>query len=1198
MTAILETTTYLLVRRASDEEKHDISNIDEIFGMLVKVFKLYLQTQHPTSRFTDVVARDMSRIFSPATESIMFHISKSVWTDQVTKDIFRESLTSPCSLTLLQNTRRILQLVDTKSIDTGMFLSWCKIISQHIFQSKKGNSLTLEEAEFLYEALNFENPLSILDVTEIEGLCVNQMLFWIISCNVRDGSAASVDLKTAIFLFRIVQLLLSYVPSVTRQGVIFETILKEIERSGCSISLLYHYISTISQKGEIVSSRNILRCSTLNSLGLKIGQIAAQIPMDNEIDSKEVFEFLSFITNSRGKSLGVFINQITMDELAELVIDDNTNTSSILFHVFADMVLAASYPNTSLLHDIIVKTWREGGKTWESKIVPFLVSYHNDIIHQDVQHSALEYLKSDLSAPINTHLQQHSSSKKWAKQAWRYFQMINMPNVFVGSLSCLELIVTMHGKPAVDILGLNSDGLWLNEIQSSIKYNHPSYPFLCLVEFLDMLQDERSKFMFVNPYSNGDENNYLVASLLITAASSEDQIRYGQIQPLQTESLINRIGKDSIVSDTFLKAFCLRAIVSLAQKDENLVGPVIIVLDVLLGLRFGEVECFDASSVNPAAIKEGDIYLYKSNEEDREVVITKIHRDDFPNLYFTISETMTGSERQTVASRLQHYKEEKYKENTFRVEIELMLVESLESVTDADMSLCTAEIYNVIICHLGLQGKPGIGSPRFNVHRRVSHIINDLITTISQLIDKPSIEGDVDPEIELMVSKSLHLFKCLNMSMGGGRLSRKMYTNYSILRIDPVPLVNIIFNLYDTKKIYVSSSRLFGFAVLEFIWHSVKCIKQDSSLRKIVALLNLLVPNLLRSDLFLELNTEFIICIIQSLFKAVEFVKKQGISIGIADWNDDSVRIKFTPSVLNAYLEVPSNSDLDVQMTGFIKEKSNQNGLIDACATNIEKLYDLLFDPSRRIIGLWLISQAAGRGKALFPIEVTYSGSIFDQISCLTEDEIEDFEMDTHVAARYLPVRLIDIVEGFGKEDGKISPFNEMLSWITFLRFVQGVTNDSTIFNAISNYIRATNAVNYILSLIIDRMSFNNKDKSWKTIFDDIFEGVPTIEDYDVSKLAAYSFYLTVQVLPNLSKKWFTDECPRGKQKIVSTFVECHVAPETLKKQLENIQVSLSSLGDMVINGSCISREVIATYVQDEVSCRIHSKLVDCVPYH
>jgi serine/threonine protein kinase len=62
----------------------------------------------------------------------------------------------------------------------------------------------------------------------------------------------------------------------------------------------------------------------------------------------------------------------------------------------------------------------------------------------------------------------------------------------------------------------------------------------------------------------------------------------------------------------------------------------------------------DNDTVIAANVREGDKLYYEKGEQRIKVNVTvlKIHRDDFPNLYFTIKEEGSDTERQTVAERL------------------------------------------------------------------------------------------------------------------------------------------------------------------------------------------------------------------------------------------------------------------------------------------------------------------------------------------------------------------------------------------------------------------------------------------------------------------------------------------------------------------------------------------------------------------
>ena len=80
---------------------------------------------------------------------------------------------------------------------------------------------------------------------------------------------------------------------------------------------------------------------------------------------------------------------------------------------------------------------------------------------------------------------------------------------------------------------------------------------------------------------------------------------------------------------------------------------------------------------------------------------------------------------------------------------------------------------------------------------------------------------------------------------------------------------------------------------------------------------------------------------------------------------------------------------------------------------------------------------------------------------------------------------------------------------------------------------------------------------------------------------------IILQVVPTLSKTWYNDDCPRYLQQQLMHFVENKVAPETLSRELERIK-DATSFGEMTVTGSRLTREVIATYHQDEVRLRCY----------
>jgi hypothetical protein len=96
---------------------------------------------------------------------------------------------------------------------------------------------------------------------------------------------------------------------------------------------------------------------------------------------------------------------------------------------------------------------------------------------------------------------------------------------------------------------------------------------------------------------------------------------------------------------------------------------------------------------------------------------------------------------------------------------------------------------------------------------------------------------------------------------------------------------------------------------------------------------------------------------------------------------------------------------------------------------------------------------------------------------------------------------------------------------------------------------------------------------------------------FSLSHISTLAIFRSIELMPTLCKYWWNNECPRYLQIELNKFVETMVAPETLRRELEKIKRS-SALGDLEVSGSCVSREVVATYLQDEVSCLFKSRLV------
>lgn len=155
----------------------------------------------------------------------------------------------------------------------------------------------------------------------------------------------------------------------------------------------------------------------------------------------------------------------------------------------------------------------------------------------------------------------------------------------------------------------------------------------------------------------------------------------------------------------------------------------------------------------------------------------------------------------------------------------------------------------------------------------------------------------------------------------------------------------------------------------------------------------------------------------------------------------------------------------------------------------------------------------------------------------------------------------------------------DLLAWIATLDALDAAGSvDMRNRSSISAYIKKTNALGCIMNAALQVADLDVlKDES---IF--LCAELGGREDFVLQRVAALAVFRSVESLPTLVKTWYSDDCPRFLRQRLSTFVENVVAPATLERELDRIK-SATSFGEMSVKGSVVSREVTATYYQDEV---------------
>jgi len=216
----------------------------------------------------------------------------------------------------------------------------------------------------------------------------------------------------------------------------------------------------------------------------------------------------------------------------------------------------------------------------------------------------------------------------------------------------------------------------------------------------------------------------------------------------------------------------------------------------------------------------------------------------------------------------------------------------------------------------------------------------------------------------------------------------------------------------------------------------------------------------------------------------------------------------------------------------------------------------------------------------------------------LVDEEVSELEEDLMVSASYLPFNLMTKLETWGEKVLYSTEFWEqnfvsrLLTWFLCLEFLDG----ATLVNArnrscIISYLGKTGVIKFIFEMILSQINLLEYPPS------DLISSIPLNSTKKISKnnLSTLVLFRTIESLPTLCKIWWMEECSRTQRTIIKEFIEKWVAPITLRRELERIHKS-NRLTNIEIHGSCVSREVTATYVQDECQLSMLIRIPICFP--
>ena len=1034
-----------------------------------------------------------------------------------------------------------------------------------------------------------ENVGEFTTTISVEDFILNYLLRWIlVHGSSSQRSSVSDD-------FKMLKLCLHSMTSVSRQIEIWETVLRELTKAYCDYT-------TISDGLVIMASYKTdscfdCKCKVLDDFAANAATDFASsfrrshdILQDSDIDEEpssisrkgDLAQFFRTCVGLSVNSSGLLVStsvvkqwihsccQISLDSDGnKILMDEDESGENVLLQTL--LSLQSTQPSNILSNDEVVKllleSWHEGGSIWSETSTNLLGSS----VFSDgfVEKATFCICKDIKSQPPNDHSILELLSESWAKRA--------------------KKLLDISRSNSLDIVGLHDASMWHPKCQNlygpdGLSRSHQSaFLFLCLMYLLHSMEvNNRQDLLFE------DQNEKLFVHILCCVAETTDVMATSfESRTVSNQHFVDMIGN---IPGPLLESCCLYSIdlISSLANDEasahgDMINRALTSLTFLVSLLFSATQVREGTpeiedEVNPTSVKEGESLWYEKAGGGIRVKakVVKVHFDDFPDLYFTIRVDGSDVEKQTVAKKLKRYhtpREESlvYKDDSMtetRDQLGRCIVQKILQPYNNRVKEVAAECINVIISQCGFSAV-GVGSVKYDVFKMVSSIENSLCDTLTANASEPSL------------IECIPLLRSLALSMGYGVYTIPSWKNVNVLKLDPGSITKLL-DLYENPSWIAmqKSEPMLAFHSSVTMWLTValQAITNEETYRRLLAVVRSLSDILLQTSGFAS----------NSIYILNAAVSMDVVSHRLLVESDDEKEVltKLARSFADAHNTV--SSDWTDKFSSLLRSKGKmfRPMFLQAAKSSSNELVDCLFVPQKRWCAFQILELFASLadGESLEPDDSIIQREFAAWKEGMDDDETVELEDDIRAASSWVPAKMMSVIKSLGEQTSSADHEDEdmkgyFLTWGVCLNIMDTAgSDDMRNRSSIISFIKKSNVVGFIMEMALSEVDLGNDDN------DDIFSCVEldSSTDFVCSDLALLVLFRTVEALPTLVKQWFNDDCPKYWQQKFSAFVEKRVAPTTLQRELDRIK-NATCFDEMTVNGSCASREVVATYQQDEV---------------
>ena len=1232
VSAVAETSAFLLLRRS-----HDLAEV--IAQCWLRALQVYAthsignSDTGPLAKAYDALGRILAKDLqamdlatSTKTDSAMILLEDAFWNIEIPKVLVLDPGV---------DVRQMAALVGQFPMESNgpQLVQVFKRLFRHNLETCSGLVPTEDLYNFWILLLHRIPIDQVFDASEREHFLMNDLLRWMV---IHTSSLSDqFDLSLCRRDFEL------YDKSKTSTS--WEPTLRELVAAKCDLEALASGLVVLSQSAGV----DYVKSSILDDLCKQVAKESiVELHFEEHEDSEDEYTDATELNRHyHRKAADLLQTCVGLGEMDSVIVDEavvlswveiacpmeplTKRSSNPVLETLVALIKNDYFKDSHPVERILLQVWRQGGELWVETIVPWIT--RNTTICHRILTCASSEMKLTLASSTSEPDVDEYTSRDWAERAVRLFQIC--ANGTVAS----ELIPL----PSIDLLGLDNLSIW--DCKPSASNTFAALGLMHIMELLDEYDGNAHEYRLglCTNVTTTNPTELLIQILLHLSSGSSDLLHSIKCRSRMDDSyiLLSRFGGRAIsthILEALFKACVSRLLDTSLNGEKGIIFRCVAVLSQLVTLGFAAVKPAAPSKekdmLEAYQIGEGDSLWYivnASNPALREpCTVVKVHNDPPSEVYFTIRVDREGKthERQTVSERLRSSADSdsnsdasvdivavnkiQPEESRRRQKLLGLIMDSFIQKSWNHWGQAEFETLNILISQLGLLGARGIGSLHYVVFQKLLAYQANVVDLLDGVVGDKAF-----PTVPIW---------SLALALGYGMNSPSSDWNNELTGFDPEDTVYSLLFLFNGDAESESDddkSDDGGEAVKKAIPQVRLASPSLRSMRAAIALLTVALPALqddhtredARSLLFRFVGT----CLRDSKsynFSEDDYMALRALS-SVPEENQANTETDAVVQLVGSFaLRWESAADAQwvtlplahAVLETILTKRSRIAGI--AARKYADSLTTGLNSDRKRWYALRFLDAYAHLAKPIFDSpENTMNDETSNRVKLwsagLADEEIEELQEDCQAVCQWIPRQLMNEVESWRDVStghfvlGEDDAYSRMTSWIAYVRIASVAGSmDSLYRTGLNTYTRKSGAVDYILDLA---MSYANVSTDRKVRFaevDNIDNLFSTNNNVELSKLAWAILFRTVEVFPTLAKNWWETNCPNYFREPMREFVEAHVAPELLRRELQRMKAA-SSFGEMTVKGSLVSREVIALYKQDEFTLSVVIRLPSCFPF-